>query len=50
MKSLTLPIISVNCSWNCFSDIAFVGAALFSNIALIAAATRATFSAVFAFR
>ena len=48
MKGLTLPIISVNCGWNCFSDIAFVGAEEFSNIALIALQTGATLSAVFA--
>ena len=46
MRNLTLPIISMNCSWNCFSVSVFVGASLFSNILSIAAATRGTFSAL----
>ena len=44
IRNLTLPIISMNCSWNCFSVSVFVGLSLFSNILSIAAATRGTFS------
>ena len=47
-QSLTLPIISMNWSWNCFSVSVLVGASLFSNILSIAAATRGTFSAAVA--
>jgi hypothetical protein len=50
IRSLTLPIISMNWSWNCFSVSVFVGASLFSNILSIAAETRGTFSPLSTFR
>ena len=50
MRNLTLPIISMNWSWNCFSVSVFVGLSLFSNILSMAAATRGTFSPLSTFR
>src|SRR5215471_2329244 len=50
ISSLTLPIISMNWSWNCFSVSVLVGASLFSNIRSMAAATLGTSSPFATFR
>ena len=50
IRTLTLPIISMNWSWNCFSVSVLVGASLFSNILSIAAATRGMSSPLATFR